>query len=57
MRVDQHGIDAGAAEHGGCERARETAACDDNIGVPQLHLLKTSMSIRENAQGTIKPVA
>ncbi len=34
MRIDQHGVDAGAAEHGGCERAGESAAGDDNVGVP-----------------------
>ena len=39
VRIDQHGIDACAAEHGGCERAGEAATCDDNVGVPQLHLL------------------
>ena len=40
MRIDQHGVDAGAAEHRGRERAGETAAGNDNIGVPQLHLPK-----------------
>ena len=44
VRIDQHGVDAGAAEHCGRERAGEAAACDDNIGVPQLHLPKRQSS-------------
>ena len=40
VRIGQHGVDTGPAEHGGGKRAGQTAACDRNVGVPQLHLPK-----------------
>jgi hypothetical protein len=36
MRVDQHGVDPGPAEHGGCGRTGEPASNDGNVGAPHV---------------------